>query len=282
VAEERLIGEPPAQMSGFRGVKKKRVPGKGWQPGVRTGNSDEQARQVMALVDMATTDMAQVMRRAGKTSRVPLEACVAEAPDAAKEAALQARLQVAAESMVVVDVALPPLAPNNLTRLMFDMGRAAVRLEPKVRGFAGCLIALALEYIVAGGTITTATLFVNFEPHARATTAMKEADTRQAGFADTVLHPLHVLLECLTSLDVLTRWNNTMGEGPEADVGYAAVDGRQGVLYTLWRFFNLEGDQLRRCVDRYERLQPPLACASRTVRKQSQASAAPNPLWKLA
>merc|ERR1711964_91377 len=155
---------------------------------------------------------------------------------------------------------------------------AAVRLGQHERAFAESFVALVLEYMIAGGRVHSRTLFDNFEPHAR---ALCNKRLERSCPEEVVLQPTFALLDCLSKVGVVQLTNGTASASGEQDnVTYAACDGEQGALYTLWRFFTTI-DSFRRCVDRYERSQPVPSAARASQRRPSDVQAPPNPLWKL-
>lgn len=134
--------------------------------------------------------------------------------------------------------------------------------------------------------MSTATLLDNFEPFteirlgalARNSTAHRDGE---AAWRQGLLQPVMVLLAYLGSKGVLEEAEGVSKVNGQQGMSYSAVDGHQQTLHALWRLFSGDQDFLRRCVDRYERLRPPLEVATRKRRASATSAQGINPLWKL-
>jgi len=199
------------------------------------------------------------------------------------EESFNTRVQAAGEAISVMDPPSTPPAPRFLLDLMFEIGKVAVGLTPEERPLATRLASLVLEYLLVGGVVCSSTLLDNFDRFANIRTsqaARAYKGAKEAAWCDKLLQPVRTLLVQLARGDVLanTQENEDEGEGVWA---YAACDGQQCALNAVWRFFDVEHDGLRRCIERYERMRPPLACATRKRVVLLKPPTAPNPLWKL-
>jgi len=269
VAMDRLTGRPAPLRSGFSS----KLQSKGLQlSSHRTGTVEEQAQQVLMTVHLATSDMSSMMQSAGQSSRVPMESCIGAGDVSQLHREVSARLDASAANMNVIDAPTYNLSPAAFTATMFDLGRSACNLDSYYREFAACIASLVCEMLISGGVVHYNTLWDGFEGHARLLCPKPGREVRLD--SERILQPVWTLLTCLETAGII---NCTKSE----DRVYCAVDGKQGVLYAFWRFFELGTDSFRRCVDRYERMQAPLACATRTRRSSEPQATVVNPLWKL-
>merc|ERR1711998_297293 len=151
-----------------------------------------------------------------------------------------------------------------LLGVMYEMGRVAVGLDPRQRAVAQRFVALVLEFMLAGGDLSSELLLEMFGAHAM--TAIPKGCTAGADmdvWYERVLEPVRALLVLLEQAGALERVEERL----------SVQDGKDQTLHTLRRLFSIDIDTLRRCVDRYERLRPVPSCANAPTRRKNSTQA---------